>query len=209
MIEEEMVASSAAARAALETYCDDLTALARGSRFAPLSGRDAEIERIFQILARPSRSKGNPLLIGDAGPERRAVVIEVVRWIAIGHMPERVSAQRVMALDTERLIAGITQRGELEERAKLILQAVRETAGQTMLFVDDFHRLVGGPPEPSIDIANLWKPFLGRSEGRVFGTSTLDEYRIYIEKDAALQRRFQEVLLQLSPEPALSAGSSM
>jgi ATP-dependent Clp protease ATP-binding subunit ClpB len=133
--------------------------------------------------------------------------MEVVRLIAIGHVPEGVSAQRVMALDAERLAAEITRRGEVEERAALILQAVRETAGQTMLFVEDFHRYGCEPSEPTFDFGNLWPPFFGRCEGHVCGTTSLDEYRIYIEKDAALQRRFQEVMLQ--PSPAPSAGSSM
>ncbi len=207
LTDAEAAATSAAARAALETYCHDLTTLARQERCTPLVGHEAEVERVLEILARAPRSKGNPLLIGDAGSERRAVVMEVVRRIAIGHVPEGVSARRVMALDIERLIARITQRGELEERAALILQAVRETAGQTMLFVDDFHRHIGHSSEPTSDLANLWPPFFGRSEGHVFGTTSLDEYRIYIERDGALQRRFQEVLLQ--PSPAPSAGSSI
>ncbi len=169
------------------------------------------------------------MLIADSGPERMAVVLEVVHRIAAGATPSRVTVRRVLAVDLEALFtrnlppehaAGIAAAAwywylddirsfDVQKRLVLLFEGVRETAGETILFIDDFHRLLGGHPDPSMDMANLLKPFFGYHYGQILGTSGLDEYRQYVEKESALQRWFQEVLLHLSPGPSRSAGSSM
>jgi ATP-dependent Clp protease ATP-binding subunit ClpA len=213
LTEAQAAATSAAARAALETYCHDLTALARQGRFAPLVGHEAEVERILQIL--PRKHRRNPMLIGDSGPERIAVVLEVVRRIAAGAVPSEVSIRRVLAVDLEALFTRNLPPGhaaaiaaaawywylddirsrDVQKRLVLLFEGVRETAGEAILFFDDFHRVLRGPPEPSMDMAPQLKPFFGYRYGQILGTSSLDQYRQYVEWDAALQRRFQEVLM--------------
>lgn len=185
---------------ALEKYGHDLTALARQGQFAPLQRREKEVERVFQILAR--RLKNNPMLISEDSAERFAIVAEVTRRISIGDVPEDIKVQRVVALNLEALIADTTYRGDLEKRLKSVFAEVKQSMEKTLLFVDNFHMLVGAglAERVAIDMANILVPVLSRGEVGIIGTSTLDLYRKYIERDQSLQRHFQEVSARELPE---------
>ena len=176
----------------LELYGRDLTELAREGKLDPVIGRDDEIRRTIQILSR--RTKNNPVLVGEPGVGKTAIVEGLARRIVDGDVPETLQGRRVVALDMGALIAGAKFRGEFEERLKAVLSEVQEANGQIVLFLDELHTVVGaGRAEGSMDAGNLMKPLLARGELRMVGATTLDEYRLHIEKDAALERRFQQV----------------
>ena len=177
----------------LERYCRDLTELARQEKLDPVIGRDDEIRRIMQVLAR--RTKNNPVLIGDPGVGKTAIVEGLARRIVAGDVPDSLRDKRVLTLDLGALVAGAKFRGEFEERLKAVINEIVGADGQIFLFVDELHTLVGaGAAEGAMDASNLLKPALARGELRTIGATTLDEYRQHIEKDAALERRFQPVL---------------
>ena len=177
----------------LERYCRDLTELARQEKLDPVIGRDDEIRRIMQVLAR--RTKNNPVLIGDPGVGKTAIVEGLARRIVAGDVPDSLRDKRVLTLDLGALVAGAKFRGEFEERLKAVINEIVGADGQIFLFVDELHTLVGaGAAEGAMDASNLLKPALARGELRTIGATTLDEYRKHIEKDAALERRFQPVL---------------
>lgn len=179
---------------AIEKYSRDLTRLARIGKLDPVIGRDDEIRRIIQVLSR--RTKNNPVLIGDPGVGKTAIAEGLAQRIISGDVPEGLKDKRVVALDLGALIAGAKYRGEFEDRLKALLKEVTSAGGEIVLFIDELHTLVGaGAAEGAVDAANLLKPALARGELRAIGATTLDEYRKYIEKDAALERRFQPILV--------------
>ncbi|WP_304615107.1 Clp protease N-terminal domain-containing protein, partial [Paracoccus sp. (in: a-proteobacteria)] len=180
---------------ALEKYARDLTAAARDGKIDPIIGRDEEIRRAMQVLSR--RTKNNPVLIGEPGVGKTAIAEGLALRIIDGDVPESLRNKRLMALDMGALIAGAKYRGDFEERLKSILKEIETAAGEIILFIDELHTLVGaGKGDGAMDAANLIKPALARGELHCVGATTLDEYRKYIEKDAALARRFQPVLVE-------------
>jgi ATP-dependent Clp protease ATP-binding subunit ClpB len=189
---------------ALDKYGRDLTALAQQGKLDPVIGRDEEIRRVIQILSR--RTKNNPVLIGPPGVGKTAIVEGLAQRIVRGDVPEGLKGKRVVTLDMGALVAGAKYRGEFEERLKAVLKAVQEAQGEIVLFIDELHTVVGaGAAEGAMDASNLLKPALARGELHCIGATTLDEYKKHIEKDAALERRFQPVLVdQPSVEDTVS-----
>jgi ATP-dependent Clp protease ATP-binding subunit ClpB len=178
----------------LEKYGRDLTELARRGKIDPVIGRDNEIRRIMQVLSR--RTKNNPVLIGDPGVGKTAIVEGLARRIISGDVPDSLKQKRIIAMDIGAMVAGAKFRGEFEDRLKAFLKEVTDSQGQVVLFIDELHTIVGaGAAEGSVDASNMLKPMLARGELRTIGATTLDEYRKYIEKDAALERRFQPVMV--------------
>src|SRR5205809_564434 len=180
--------------ASLEKYARDLTELARRQKLDPVIGRDEEIRRVMQILAR--RTKNNPVLIGEPGVGKTAIVEGLAQRIVSGDVPDVLKTKRIVALDLAALVAGAKYRGEFEDRLKAVLKEITEAEGRIILFIDELHTLVGaGAAEGAMDASNMLKPALARGELRAIGATTLNEYKKYIEKDPALERRFQPVLV--------------
>src|SRR5699024_3106337 len=182
----------------LDSLARDLTKLVRDGKVDPVIGRDKEIERIIQVLSR--RTKNNPVLIGEPGVGKTAVVEGLAHQIVMNEVPETLRDKRVMTLDMGTVVAGTKYRGEFEDRLKKVMDEIRN-AGNVILFIDELHTLIGaGGAEGAIDASNILKPSLSRGEIQCVGATTLDEYRKYIEKDAALERRFQPIQVD---EPAI------
>ena len=177
----------------LDQFGRDLTELAEDGKLDPCIGRESEIERVIQVLSR--RTKNNPVLIGEPGVGKTAIVEGLAQRIASREVPELLKGKRVLTLDMGALIAGTKYRGEFEERLKKVMEEIREP-GDVILFVDELHTLVGaGAAEGAIDAANILKPALARGELQIIGATTLDEYRKHVENDAALERRFQPIMV--------------
>jgi len=190
---------------ALEKYGRDLTALARQGKMDPVVGRDEEIRRVVQILSR--RTKNNPALIGDPGVGKTAIVEGLAQRMVNGDVPEGLKHKRLVQLDMGALVAGAKYRGEFEERLKAVLKEITDAAGEIILFVDEMHTVVGaGAAEGAMDAGNMLKPMLARGELHLIGATTLDEYRKHVEKDPALERRFQPVLVD---EPSVAETISI
>ncbi len=184
---------------ALQRYGRNLNDLARRGKLDPVIGREDEIRRVMQVLMR--RTKNNPVLIGEPGVGKTAIAEGIAARIVEGDVPEALATRQIVALDMGALVAGTSFRGQFEERMKAIVQEVADSNGEIILFIDELHTLVGaGAAQGSVDAANILKPALARGELRTIGATTLDEYRKYIESDAALERRFQPVLV---PEPSV------
>ncbi|MCA9018470.1 MAG: ATP-dependent Clp protease ATP-binding subunit, partial [Planctomycetaceae bacterium] len=179
---------------ALDEFSRDLNRLAQEGRLDPMIGRRDELERVLQILGR--RSKNNPVLTGEAGVGKTAIVEGLAQRIVAGDVPDELSNKRIVALDLGALVAGTKYRGQFEERLKMVMKEVLQ-AGNLIVFIDELHTLIGaGASSGSIDASNMVKPALSRGEIHVIGATTLDEYRKHVEKDAALNRRFQNVAVQ-------------
>ena len=179
---------------ALDKFGKDLVELARKGKLDPIIGRDQEIRRAIQILSR--RNKNNPILIGEPGVGKTAIAEGIAQRILKGDVPENLKDKTIFSLDLGALVAGAKYRGEFEERLKAVLEEIENSEGRIILFIDEVHNIVGaGKTEGSMDAGNLLKPMLARGEVKVIGATTIDEYRKYIEKDAALERRFQPVMV--------------
>src|SRR5271170_6067650 len=179
----------------VERYGRDLTKMAAAGKLDPVIGRDEEVRRVIQVLSR--RTKNNPVLIGEPGVGKTAIVEGLAQRVVAGDVPEGLKNRRIVSLDMGALVAGAKFRGEFEERLKAVLKEVQEAAGEIILFIDELHTVVGaGKAEGAMDAGNLLKPMLARGELHCIGATTLDEYRKYIEKDAALERRFQPVMVE-------------
>ena len=188
----------------LNNFGRDLTELAKSGKFDPVIGREKEIERVIQILSR--RTKNNPVLLGEPGVGKTAVAEGLAQEIAAGNVPELLKDKRVFSLDLSSVVAGAKYRGEFEERLKKAMEEIIR-AGNVILFVDEMHTIIGaGAAEGAIDAANILKPSLARGELQMIGATTLNEYRKYVEKDAALERRFQPVTVG---EPSVSETVSI
>src|SRR5690606_35954759 len=179
---------------ALEKYAKDLTARARQQKIDPVIGRDEEIRRVMQVLSR--RTQNNPVLIGEPGVGKTAIAEGIAQRIVNGDVPESLKDKRLVSLDLSAMLAGAKYRGEFEDRLKAVLKEVEDAHGDIIMFIDELHTLVGaGASEGALDAANMLKPALARGELRAIGATTLEEYRKHIEKDAALERRFQPVVV--------------
>ncbi|HEU5321485.1 MAG TPA: Clp protease N-terminal domain-containing protein, partial [Methylomirabilota bacterium] len=180
---------------ALQRYSRDLTEAARKGKLDPVIGRDEEIRRVVQVLSR--RTKNNPVLIGEPGVGKTAIVEGLAQRIVAGDVPEGLKDKRLVALDIGAMVAGSKYRGEFEDRLKAVLKEITESEGRIVCFIDELHTLVGaGAAEGAVDAANMLKPALARGELRCVGATTLDEYRKHVEKDPALERRFQPVMVR-------------